>query len=146
MSQSYINPHVINTMLLPKSEQLLYLQLDYKESARREEVRPDGERCLSPSGRRPRASLLAPRGFPCSPAATIIIVHFWTKALHVLLEYFMACRLIQNKVLIKYDHKGFKMVAINVNTSTSNACTCIVHILVSIFMFLMFCEQLENVW
>ena len=50
----------------------------------------------------------------------------------------MACRLIQNKVLIKYDHKGFKMGSMNANT-------CIVHILVSIFMFLMFCEQLGNV-
>ena len=28
-----------NTMLLPKSEQLLFLQLDYKESAGREERR-----------------------------------------------------------------------------------------------------------
>ena len=59
----------------------------------------------------------------------------------------MACRLIQNKVLIKHDHKGFKMAPceiMNANTSASNA--CIVHILVSIFMFLMFYEQLGNVW
>ena len=59
----------------------------------------------------------------------------------------MACRLIQNKVLIKYDHKWFKMAPcaiMNANTSASNA--CIVHILVSIFMFLMFYEQLGNFW
>ena len=55
----------------------------------------------------------------------------------------MACRLIQNKFLIKYDHEWFKMAPceiMNANTSASNA--CIVNILVSIFMFLMFYEQL----
>ena len=44
--------------------------------------------------------LLAPCAarFPCSPATKIIIVHFWITALHFLLEHFMECRLIQNKV------------------------------------------------
>ena len=101
-------------------------------------------RHLSPADRTPRAER-----FPCSPDATIIIVHFWTKTLHFLLEYFMACRFIQNKILVKHDHKWFKMAPceiMNANTYASNACIHVVHILVSIFMFLMFYEQLGNVW
>ena len=52
--QSYINTHVIylmsNVMLLPKREQVLFLQLNYKETARREERGNRREAC-DPQGK-----------------------------------------------------------------------------------------------